>query len=225
MSSAPDVDPRRGSAVGRAFQRLLVALGSVGSTLALFLVLPLIQALTAEAREVVELVRVDAGSLPPPPPVVEEPPPPEEEPEEPPPELEPEPELLDLSQLELALNPGVGDGPGSVDFSLDLAEAQSPGDVDALFSLADLDQRPRATYQPSPVLSAKVRKAAPGTVYVLFVVDQRGRVESPTVQSSTDPVLERPALDAVKQWRFEPGKRGGQAVRFRMRVPITFPAS
>jgi len=43
------------------------------------------------------------------------------------------------------------------------------------------------------------------------------------VQSSPDPVFERPALTAVKQWKFEPGKRGGQAVRFRMRVPITFP--
>jgi protein TonB len=30
-------------------------------------------------------------------------------------------------------------------------------------------------------------------------------------------------MKAVKQWKFEPGKRKGQAVRFRMRVPITFP--
>jgi protein TonB len=43
------------------------------------------------------------------------------------------------------------------------------------------------------------------------------------VQQSTDPVFERPALAAVKQWRFEPGKRNGKPVRFRMRVPITFP--
>ncbi len=31
------------------------------------------------------------------------------------------------------------------------------------------------------------------------------------------------ALTAVKQWKFEPGKRNGKAVRFRMRVPISFP--
>jgi protein TonB len=60
-------------------------------------------------------------------------------------------------------------------------------------------------------------------VYVLFVVDQRGRVESPMVQSSTDPKFEAAAVAAVKQWKFEPGKRNGQAVKFRMRVPITFP--
>jgi protein TonB len=36
-------------------------------------------------------------------------------------------------------------------------------------------------------------------------------------------VFEAPALKAVKQWKFEPGKKNGKAVRFRMRVPITFP--
>jgi periplasmic protein TonB len=94
---------------------------------------------------------------------------------------------------------------------------------DALFSLADLDQKPRAVYQPSPVVSAEARKKAPGTVYVLFIVDERGKVESPLIQKSSDPVFDQPALSAVKNWKFEPGKRNGKAVRFRMRVPITFP--
>jgi len=43
------------------------------------------------------------------------------------------------------------------------------------------------------------------------------------VQNSTDPIFEGPALAAIKQWKFEPGKRKGEPVRFRMRVPITFP--
>ena len=60
-------------------------------------------------------------------------------------------------------------------------------------------------------------------VYVLFVVSERGKVENPRVWQSTDPALERPALAAVKKWRFEPGKRNGKPVRFRMRCPITFP--
>ncbi|MBZ0258769.1 energy transducer TonB, partial [bacterium] len=52
---------------------------------------------------------------------------------------------------------------------------------------------------------------------------QRGQVENPIVQKSTDPIFENPALSAVKKWKFEPGKRNGEPVRFRMRVPITFP--
>jgi protein TonB len=58
---------------------------------------------------------------------------------------------------------------------------------------------------------------------VLFVVDEHGKVENMTVQSSSDKSFEGAALSAVKQWKFEPGRRNGQAVRFRMRVPITFP--
>jgi protein TonB len=77
-------------------------------------------------------------------------------------------------------------------------------------------------FQPSPTLSEALRKKRPATVYVLFAVDQKGRVVDPIIQSSSDPAFERPALQAVKQWRFEPGKRNGKPVRFRVRQPLTF---
>jgi protein TonB len=165
---------------------------------------------------------------PPPPPVEEEKE--EEKPEEeppPPPKLAEETPPLDLSQLELALNPGTGGGAGG-DFEVRLpvggASGQGEGgDVDQLFSMSDLDQKPRVIYQPSPQTNAALQKLTPGTVTIVFVVDQRGRVENPIVQSSTNPAFETPALAAVKQWKFEPGKRNGEPVRFRMRVPITFP--
>ena len=72
-------------------------------------------------------------------------------------------------------------------------------------------------------MTPEVRRKAPGTVYILFLVGTDGRVENPIVQKSSDPIFEKPALAAIKQWKFEPGKRSGQPVRFRMRVPITFP--
>src|SRR5262249_44382328 len=50
-----------------------------------------------------------------------------------------------------------------------------------------------------------------GTVRVVFVVDREGHVVNPQVESSTDPAFEKPALDAVKQWRFEAGTRRGRA--------------
>lgn len=61
-----------------------------------------------------------------------------------------------------------------------------------------------------------------GTVYILFIVDKNGRVKDPKVQKSDNPEFDNPALSAVKRWRFDPGKVGGQTVQFRMRVPITF---
>jgi periplasmic protein TonB len=200
-----------------------VVLGAVTLTLVFFLVLPLLQIIHQRPSTDLVVQSVDTA-LPPPPP----PPPPEEpekkpEPEEKPPELMEEAPPMNLSQLELALNPG--DGAGMVgDFVNKLNPLTSSGtEVDALFSMADLDQKPRLLYQPGPVLNKQIRQQAPGTVYIIFIVDQRGRVENPIVQKSSDPVFERSALAAVKQWKFEPGKRNGQPVRFRMRVPITFP--
>ena len=82
--------------------------------------------------------------------------------------------------------------------------------------------RPRAIYQQQPQLTAALRKQMPATVNILFTVDESGRVENPIVQSSSDPLFEAPVLAAIKQWKFEPGKRNGKPVRFRMRQPMAF---
>jgi protein TonB len=214
--------------IARGFvHRVLVAVGATGSTLGLFLVLPLMKSIAKPPPTDLVVQSFQTAELAPPPPPPEEEPEEEPEPEDEPLELAEEAPPLDLAQLELALGDAFG-GEGALGAEL-VAKLTTVGaagraeDVDALFSLADLDQEPRVLHQPSPVLDAPARKKTPGSVTVLFVVDQRGRVESPVVQKSSDPALERAALNAVKQWKFEPGKRNGEPVRFRMRVPITFP--
>jgi len=208
----------------RFVRRTIIVTGAALMTLAFFLVLPLLQTITKSATADMLVQTIDAVEVPPPPPPPEEQPEEEDEPEEQPPELNEEAPPLDLSQLELALNPGFSEGWLGGDFAVKLNSAASnKDDVDQLFSMADLDQKPRIVYQPGPTLTAKMRKATPGTVYVIFVVDEQGRVTNPAVQKSSDPIFERAALAAVKQWKFEPGKRAGRAVRFRMRVPMTFP--
>lgn len=213
-------------------QRLIAAAGGLALALGMFLLLPVLESITSTDDADLLVSSVNAANVPPPPdPVVEEEEPEEEEPEpEPePPRLADEAPPLDLAMLELALNPGTGGGGFAADIEVRLpvgggAGSSSSGEeVDSLFSMSDLDQKPRAIYQSSPQTSPQLRKIAPGTVYVLFVVDQRGRVENPIVQSSTDPAFEAAALAAVRQWKFEPGKRNGEPVRFKMRVPITFP--
>jgi protein TonB len=210
--------------MSRSRHRLWVALGAVGLTLIFFLILPLMQTITQSRDMDMELTQVDGVVEPPPPPPPEPEQEEEQEEEPPPPELMEEAPPLDLSQLELALNPGFSDGWMGGDFAVQLNTVASKGDdLDSVFSMADLDQKPRVIYQPGPTLTKATRRKAPGTVYIIFVVDQNGRVDNPVVQKSTDPVFTKPALAAVKQWKFEPGKRNGKAVRFRMRVPITFP--
>jgi protein TonB len=210
--------------VSGTLHHLAVALGSVGLTLLFFLVLPLMQAINKPPSLDTDLREADSASLEPPPPM-EEPEPEQDEPEEePPPEMQQEAQLLDLGALELALGDSVGDGFVVAGLVPDLSATLSQGaDLDELVSMSDLDQRPRAIHQPGPLIDAEVRKAGGGTVHILFIVDPNGRVESPIVQKQLHPALDKAALAAVKQWKFEPGRRNGEVVRFRMRVPITFP--
>jgi len=219
---------RKASLLKIALTRALAAAAGLVLSVALFMLLPFLERITSDRDRDTLLQTVNTAQVPPPPPPIEEEEPePEPEPEEPePPKLAEDAPPLDLSQLELALNPGMGGGAGG-DFEVRLPVGGSSGgddgSVDALFSLSDLDQRPRVIYDVQPQFPPALQKLAPATVYIVFIVDQRGRVENPMVQSSTDSSFEAPALAAVRQWKFEPGRRNGEPVRFRMRVPITFP--
>ena len=100
-----------------------VAVGGFGMALFLFLLLPFVQAITEPPSKDLELRTVDTADVPPPPPPPEEEE--EEKPSEPdevkPPELTDAAPPLDLSQLELALNPGMGGGDGMAgDFAVKL---------------------------------------------------------------------------------------------------------
>ena len=191
-------------------------------TLACFMVLPLIQAL-GEKNDTDTWVR-GASTMDPEP---EEDEVEQEEPEEPEEEEQPEEsdadsQPLDLSQLELALNPGMGGGwmGGALSINLDQLGGGGAGD---LFELSELDQEPQVIYQAQPVLNAKIRQRAPGTVTCVFVVSAQGAVEKPLVRASTDPVFNQSALNALKKWKFQPAKKGGKPVSHRMQVDITFP--
>ena len=100
--------------------------------------------------------------------------------------------------------------------TVDIAEAAS-----AVFSQSDLDQAPLPVHQTPPAITAAMKQRAPGSVVVIFEVDQTGRVQNPRVRSSSDPIFESAVLTAIKQWRFEPGKRNGEPVRTRMLQPFT----
>jgi protein TonB len=210
-------------------RQVVAAIAGLALTLAVFLVLPLMQTISSRVQDDLLVSRVDSAP-PPPPEILDEPEEPEpEEPPEPPPRLEASVEPIELAQLELALAPSFGDGVFGqlrVDVLSQLTAGGGAEDLDRVFSLADLDQRPQTVFQPPPTYPRDLRAAGRrGTVYVVFTVDPQGRVLDPAIQRSTDPAFDDAALDAVKRWRFEPGTRKGKKVPFRMRVPITFNAS
>ncbi|MFO0963951.1 MAG: energy transducer TonB [Phycisphaerales bacterium] len=152
------------------------------------------------------------------------------------PEDRPALDAASLSAIEAALNGGSGAGGGG-DFggAASLASggriggtgrADGGGGSDAAegaFSIAEIDQRPRPIHQVGGVYPSEMRQRnVEGSVTVIFIVDESGRVVNPRVEKSSHPEFEAPALDAVRQWRFEPAMRGGKRVSCRMRVPMRF---
>ena len=98
-------------------------------------------------------------------------------------------------------------------------------EVEAAFSMSELDQKPRVVHQVDPTYPPSMRgRRLEGVVVVIFVVDATGKVGDARVEKASAPAFEQPAVDAVKRWRFEPGVRAGKRVPSKMRVSIRFPA-
>ncbi len=143
-------------------------------------------------------------------------------------------DAVSLGALEQALNGG-GSG-GEFGDALSLASGGRIGGVgkagaldekmESAFGLSEIDQKPRAVYQAAPLYPSEMRgKKVEGCVTLLFVVDATGKVSNPRVEKSTHPAFEKPALEAVRQWKFEPAVKGGQRVGCKMRLPMRFQAS
>ncbi|MBU6209582.1 MAG: TonB family protein [Planctomycetes bacterium] len=221
------------SMIATGSRRTLATIGGLALGLGIFMLLPVLESITSTPTEELQVQDADTIAPPPPPREIEQE---EDKPEEQPPEQEP-PKLadeappLDLSQLELALNPGTGGAGGfGGDFTVNLGTAikqvsETTEEADGLFSVGDLDQKPRVIAQSSPVVPAALKKLQSDnvTVQVIFVVNQQGRVEEPKVRRSNNSAFDQVAINCVKSWKFEPGKRNGEPVRFRMMAPITFP--
>ena len=86
-----------------------------------------------------------------------------------------------------------------------------------------LDNPPRTRFQASPIYPHEGKvEGLRGEVVVEFRVDENGRVHEPHVVSSTHRMFEEPTLRAVSRWQFEPGRRNGRVVSFKMAVPVVF---
>jgi len=97
------------------------------------------------------------------------------------------------------------------------------GPAEGPIGAALLDNPPRARLQAAPQYPYEARRdGLTGSVSVEFTVDETGAVLDPHVVAATDRSFEEATLRAVAKWRFEPGKRAGRIVRFRMALPVVF---
>lgn len=200
-------------------------LGAALLTLCVFLVLPLTQMVSSRAQRQLMLTKVDATQLEAPPPDNEPPPPPpppEEQEPPPPPSLSDAPPPMNLS---VDLDFAVGSGGALAGFG-QFTGASEGGNLVEAFDVADLEKRPEVISSVSPVYPDSLRRArVEGTVTLVFVLDENGRVEDLRVEQSSRPEFEKPALEAVRRWKFRPGMKDGQAVRTHMRLPVRFRVS
>jgi protein TonB len=82
---------------------------------------------------------------------------------------------------------------------------------------------PKALYAPDPEYSEEARKAKyQGTVVLWLVVSADGKPQQIRVQRSLGMGLDEKAIEAVRQWKFEPAKKDGQAVPVMINVEVNF---
>ena len=214
------------TATGSGWAALASISFSVIATLAIFLILPFTHIVARPERHL-ELRKTSAVDIPPP---VEEPPQPQEEQAKeedvpPPPAMDDAPQSVPvMADLDVAVGGG-GFLPGFVAGGAGVSAADA-GVGNEVFSAADLEERPQAAAHFPPAYPNELRRAkVEGSVTVAFVVDESGRVEDPRVEKSSHPEFEKSALEAIRKWKFKPGKKEGQAVRsylvqtFRFRPP------
>ncbi len=188
-------------------------------SLLLFLILPITQ-WTGAAPE--QPTTLSIAAAPPPPPAQEPPPPSELPPPAPEPESVEPPPPLTLSQLQLAMNPGMG-SLSAADFSFNWNEGESLEEQLKAFEVADLDQPPKALYMPEPNYPYSMQRAGiEGVVQLVMKIGIDGRPIEMTASCPERPQLEKLTLDAARRWRFEPGTVNGREIQYWIRMPVEF---
>ena len=82
---------------------------------------------------------------------------------------------------------------------------------------------PQLVYKVEPEYTEEARKAKhQGTVTLYAVVDADGRVSKVQVARSLGLGLDEKAIEAVKQWKFIPGKKDGKPVPVAASIEVTF---
>ena len=82
---------------------------------------------------------------------------------------------------------------------------------------------PKLLHEAKPRYTAEAMQAkVQGTVLMECVVQPEGICDSVRIKRSLEPSLDREAMNALKSWRFEPGKRQGKPVPVLVTIEMAF---
>jgi len=111
---------------------------------------------------------------------------------------------------------GKGRGPG-------FGPGEGGGTGGGIFHVGGGVSPPRAIYQPEPEFSEEARKAKyQGVCTLALIVGADGRPRNIRVQSSLGMGLDEKAIEAVKNWKFEPAMKDGHPVAVEIAVEVDF---
>ncbi|HXJ88761.1 MAG TPA: energy transducer TonB [Candidatus Binatia bacterium] len=111
---------------------------------------------------------------------------------------------------------GSGKGPG-------FGPGEGGGTGGGIFRVGAGVSPPRPIYQPEPEFSEEARKAKyQGICTLALVVGADGRPSNIHVQSSLGMGLDEKAIEAVRNWRFEPAMKDGHPVAVAIAVEVDF---
>lgn len=87
------------------------------------------------------------------------------------------------------------------------------------------DTPPVPVRTPPPEYPSQLKRdGVSGMVVVNVVIEADGSVADVEVRKSTNSEFDAPALEAVKNWRFKPAKKDGNAIRSKVALPLKFSA-
>jgi TonB family protein len=82
---------------------------------------------------------------------------------------------------------------------------------------------PKVVYRVEPEFSEEARKNKwQGVVILKVIISRDGKPQDISVQRSLGMGLDEKAIEAVKQWRFEPGTKDGQPVPVEVSMEVSF---
>jgi TonB family protein len=102
-------------------------------------------------------------------------------------------------------------------------EKTSDSVEDKVYEVGGEVKSPKLVHYVEPAFSPKSKEAyVEGTVRISTVVSKAGDPTNPQVLSGLNAEEDRTAVEALKQWKFEPGTRNGRPVNVRVTVEINF---
>jgi len=111
---------------------------------------------------------------------------------------------------------GVGEGGG-------VGMGKGGGFGGGVFRVGNGVSAPRALFTPDPEYSEEARKAKyQGTVVLWLIVDPSGRPQNVKVARSLGMGLDQKAIEAVRNWKFEPAEKDGKPVAVQINVEVNF---